>query len=87
MNMNKDNAIVYFCSLVSIGIVFLGFIITYFQWIVAMPIIFLGIFFLFLVLLVDKSLWASKIESFEKVFFFITFIVICVLFIMHYKVV
>lgn len=85
--MNKDNATVYFCSLVSIGIIFLGVIITYFQWTIAFPIIFLGILFLALVLLVNKSLWAHKIENLEKVFFFITFIIICILFIMHYKIV
>lgn len=86
MKMNNDNAIVYFCSLVAIGIIFLGVIITYFQWVIAAPIIILGVFFLALILLVNRNQWAHKIENLEKVFFFITFIIICILFIMHYRV-
>lgn len=83
--MDKDNAIVYFCSLVSIGIIFLGVIITFLQITIAWPIIALGIFLLAIVLLVNKGKWAHKIEDLEKVFFFITFIIICILFIMHYR--
>lgn len=83
--MNKDNAIAYFCSLVSVGIIFLGVIVTFLQTTIAWPIIALGIFFLAIVLLVNRGMWAHKIENLEKVFFFITFIIVCILFIMHYK--
>lgn len=83
--MEKDNAIVYLCSLVSLGIIFIGATVSYYQWDIAIPIIILGIFLTLLVLIVNKKNFAHKIENLEKIFFFITFIVICILFIMYFK--
>ncbi|MDO5849009.1 MAG: hypothetical protein Q4P18_05710 [Methanobrevibacter sp.] len=83
--MNKDNAIVYFCSLVALGIIFIGFTVSYFQRMVALPIMAIGIILFALVMVVNRGHWAHHLENLEKVFFFITIAVICILFIMHFK--
>lgn len=83
--MNKDNAIVYLCSLVALGIVFIGATVSFLQWIIATPIIAMGIILFALVLVVNKGHWAHHLENLEKVFFFITIAVICILFIMHFR--
>ncbi len=83
--MKKDNAIVYLCSLVAFGIIFIGATVSYFQWGIALPIIAMGIILFALVLVVNKGHWSHHLESLEKVFFFITIAVICILFIMHFK--
>lgn len=85
MKMNKDNAIVYFCSLVALGIIFIGVTVSYFQWAIAAPMIIIGIILFALILFVNKGHWAHRIENLEKIFFFITIAVICILFIMHFK--
>lgn len=83
--MNKDNAIAYLCSLVALGIVFIGATVSFLQWSIATPIIAMGIILFALVLVVNKGHWAHHLENLEKVFFFITIAVICILFIMHFR--
>lgn len=83
--MIKDDAIVYLCSLVALGIVFIGATVTYFQWSVAVPIIAMGIILFALILLVNRGSWSHHLENLEKIFFFITIAVICLLFILHFK--
>ncbi len=85
VKMNKDNAIVYLCSLVALGIIFIGATVSYLQWAIAVPIIVIGLILFALVLVVNKGHWAHSIEKLEKIFFFITITVICILFIMHFK--
>lgn len=83
--MNKDNAIVYMCSIVALGIIFIGATVSYLQWTIAAPIIVIGIILTALVLAVNKGHWSHRLEKLENIFFFITLAVICILFIMHFK--
>lgn len=84
--MENEKATVYFTTIVALGIIFLGVIISLFHWDVAIPIIILGIFFtVLLLLLAKKEKLAHNMETLEKVFFFITFFVICISFILLYR--
>ena len=85
VKMFKDDAIVYLSSIVALGIIFIGATVSYFQSAIAVPIIIIGIFLFALILIVNRGRVYQHIEILEKVFFFIAIIVICILFIMHFK--
>ncbi|MBR6024507.1 MAG: hypothetical protein IK044_06120 [Methanobrevibacter sp.] len=83
--MDSEKVIVYLTSLVAIGIIIVGLLATIFHSTILAPIPILGLILLVLILLTNKGHFAHKIESLEKVMFFITFIVIICSFILLYK--
>ena len=83
--MDSEKVIVYLTSLVAIGIIVVGLLATIIHSIVLAPIPILGLILLVLILLTNKGHFAHKVESLEKIMFFITFMVIICSFILLYK--
>ena len=83
--MDSEKVIVYLTSLVAIGIIIVGLLATILHSTILAPIPILGLILLVLILLTNKCHFDHKIESLEKVMFFITFIVIICSFILLYK--
>lgn len=84
--MEKEGATLYFSIIVAVGILVSGIIISAFQTDIGIPIIILGIFFtILLALLAKNNKFGHSLENLEKVFFFITFAVICISFILLYR--
>ena len=83
--MDSEKVIVYLTSLVAFGIIVIGLLATILHSIVLAPIPILGLILLVLILLTNKGHFAHKVESLEKIMFFITFIVIICSFILLYK--
>ena len=83
--MDSEKVIVYLTSLVAIGIIVVGLLATILHSIVLAPIPILGLILFGLTLLTNKGHFAHKVESLEKIMFFITFIVIICSFILLYK--
>ena len=83
--MDSEKVIVYLTSLVAIGIIVVGLLATVLHSTILAPVPILGLILLVLILLTNKGHFAHKIESLEKVMFFITFIVIICSFILLYK--
>ena len=83
--MSSEKVIVYLTSLVAIGIIVVGLLATIIHSIVLAPIPILGLILLVLILLTNKGHFAHKVESLEKIMFFITFMVIICSFILLYK--
>ena len=83
--MDSEKVIVYLTSLVAIGIIIVGLLVTLLHSTILAPIPILGLILLVLILLTNKGHFAHKIESLEKIMFFITFIVIICSFILLYK--
>ena len=83
--MDSEKVIVYLTSLVAIGIIVVGLLATILHSIVLAPIPILGLILFVLTLLTNKGHFAHKVESLEKIMFFITFIVIICSFILLYK--
>ncbi len=83
--MDSEKVIVYLTSLVAIGIIVVGLLATILHSIVLAPIPILGLILLVLILLTNKGHFAHKVESLEKIMFFITFMVIICSFILLYK--
>ena len=83
--MDSEKVIVYLTSLVAIGIIVVGLLATVLHSTILAPVPILGLLLLVLILLTNKGHFAHKIESLEKVMFFITFIVIICSFILLYK--
>ena len=82
--MNSEDVIVYFTSLVAIGIIVVGLLTTFLHSTVIAPIVIIGIVLAIFVLLA-KGNFSHKIESIEKICFIITFIAIICSFILLYK--
>ena len=82
--MNSEDVIVFFTSLVAIGIIVVGLLTTFLHSTVIAPIVIIGIILAIFVLLV-KGNFSHKIENIEKICFIITFIVIICSFILLYK--
>lgn len=83
--MDSEKVIVYLTSLVAIGMIVVGLLATILHSIVLAPIPILGLILLVLILLTNKGHFAHKVESLEKIMFFITFMVIICSFILLYK--
>ena len=83
--MDSEKVIVYLTSLVAIGIIVVGLLATILHSIVLAPIPILGLILLVLILLTNKGHFVHKVESLEKIMFFITFMVIICSFILLYK--
>lgn len=83
-SMNSEDVIVYLTSLVAIGVIVIGVLTTIFHSIIIAPIVIIGIVLAIFVLL-SKGNFSHKIESIEKICFFITFIAIICSFILLYK--
>lgn len=82
--MESENVIVYLTALVAIGIIVVGLLTTYFHSTLIAPIVVIGIILAAFVLL-SKGNFSHKIESIEKICFFITFLAIICSFILLYK--
>ena len=82
--MNSEDVIVYFTSLVAIGIIVVGLLTTFLHSTVIAPIVIIGLVLAIFVLLA-KGNFSHKIESIEKICFVITFIAIICSFILLYK--
>lgn len=85
MKMNPEKGVIYLTSMVAIGVVVLSFVATFYHSINLIPVVIMGIILLILILLSNRGNFAHKIESLEKIVFVITFLIICLLFIMRYK--
>ena len=83
--MNQEKGVVYLTSLVAIGIIVVSVLGCLYQSMMFAPLAIIGLIFFILILLTNKGNFAHKIESLEKVFFIITFLVIVVSFILLYK--
>ena len=83
--MDSEKVIVYLTSLVAIGIIIVGLLATVLHSTILAPIPIIGLILLVLTVLTNKGHFAHKIESLEKIMFFITFIVIICSFILLYK--
>ena len=82
--MNSEDVIIYFTSLVAIGIIVVGLLTTVLHSTLIAPIVIIGIILAIFVLLA-KGNFSHKIESIEKICFVITFIAIICSFILLYK--
>ena len=82
--MNSEDVIVYLTALVAVGVVIVGLLATVFHSVLLAPIVIIGIV-LALFVFRTKGNFAHKIESFEKICFIITLIVIICSFILLYK--
>ena len=85
MKMNQEKGVIFLTALVALGIACFGVVCTLVQSLWLTPIVVMGLIFFILILLTNKGHFAHKIESLEKVFFIITFLVIVVSFILLYK--
>lgn len=85
VKMNKENGVLYLTAIVAIFLIAIGITVAFYQSMIAIPIVVLGLIFLILILLTNKGNIAHNIESLEKIFFVITFLVIVVGFILLYK--
>ena len=83
--MDSEKVIVYLTSLVAIGIIIVGLLATVLHSTILAPIPIIGLILFVLTVLTNKGHFAHKIESLEKIMFFITFIVIICSFILLYK--
>ena len=83
--MSSQKVIVYLTSLVAIGIIVVGLLATVLHSTLLAPIPILGLILAILVLLTNKGNFAHKVESLEKIMFFVTFLVIVCSFILLYK--
>ncbi len=83
--MSSEKVVVYLTSLVAIGIIVVGLLATVLHSKVLAPIPILGVVLAILVLLTNKGYFSHKVESLEKIMFFVTFIVIIFSFILLYK--
>ena len=82
--MNSDDVIVYFTTLVGVGIVVLGLITTFIHSTLVAPIVIIGVILTAFALL-SKGNFAHKIESIEKICFVITILAIICSFVLLYK--
>lgn len=82
--MNSEDVIVYFTTLVAIGIIVVGLLTTALHSYLVAPIVIIGIILAIFVLL-SRGNFSHKIESIEKACFVITFIAIICSFILLYK--
>lgn len=83
--MYKEKGTIILTALVALGIVVVGAFATYFHSVVLAPIVVMGIAFIIGVLLTNRGNYPYLIEDLEKIFFFITFFVIVISFILLYK--
>ena len=82
--MNSEDVIVYLTALVAIGVIVVGLLTTFLHSTTIVPIVIIGIV-LAIFVLYSKGNFSHKIESFEKICFFITLIAIICSFILLYK--
>ena len=83
-SMNSEDVIVYFTTLVAIGIIIVGLIATIYHSTLLAPIVVMGIILAIFVYLARGN-FSHKIESIEKICFIITFLAIICSFILLYK--
>lgn len=82
--MNSENVIVYLTSLVAVGIIIVALLTSVFHSAVIVPIVIIGIVLAIFTYLA-KGDFSHKIESIEKICFFITLLAIICSFILLYK--
>jgi len=83
--MSSQKVIVYLTALVAIGIIVVGLLATILHSSVLAPIPVIGLILAILVLLTNRGNFAHKIETLEKIMFFVTFLIIVCSFILLYK--
>lgn len=82
--MNSEDVIVYLTALVAVGVIVVGLLATLLHSNIIAPIVLIGIV-LAIFVLYSKGDFSHKIDSIEKICFFITIIAIICSFILLYK--
>ncbi|WP_295721989.1 hypothetical protein [uncultured Methanobrevibacter sp.] len=83
--MSGEKDFLVLTSLVAIGIIFISALVIIFQSKVTLPLLVIAIIITPFILYQNKENNAKLSEQIEKIAFFVTFIVICILMIVAYK--
>ena len=83
--MNDEKGMRVLTSLVALGIFIVAGLAAYFQSILALPLAIIGIIFVPFILMQNTEKSAHLAENLEKIAFIITFLIICITFIILYK--
>lgn len=83
--MSGEKDFLVLTSLVAIGIIFISALVIIFQRKIVLPLLVIAIIITPFILYQNKEKYAKLSEQIEKIAFFVTFIVICILMVVAYK--